>query len=72
MVTTDVPQQQPAAGQPQRRGPQTVVATLAPTTGKHQVYFVFKNEKAGPNQVILQVMSIDVQQAPNSSITAGK
>lgn len=46
---------------PQRRGPQTIVAPLTPTAGKHNLYFVFKNDKAGPNQVILQVSGIDVQ-----------
>lgn len=61
MVAADAPQQQPTAGPPQRRGLQTAVATLTPTAGKHTVYFVFKNEKAGPTQVILQVSGIEVQ-----------
>jgi cytochrome c len=72
LVAPDAPQQQPAAGAPQRRGPQTVVAPLTPATGKHTIYFVFKNDKAGPNQVILQVMGIDVQQVAANSTAAGK
>jgi hypothetical protein len=38
------------------------VAQLTPTAGKHNLYFVFKNEKAGASQVILQVSGIEVQQ----------
>jgi cytochrome c len=42
-------------------GIQTPTAELKGALGKHKVYFVFKNEKAGPNQVVLQVLSIDVK-----------
>jgi cytochrome c len=53
----------------QQRGWQTVIAPLTGVSGKHTVYFVFKNEKAGANQVILQVMSIEVQ-AQTNTVTA--
>ena len=37
---------------------QGVSAAIAPTTGIHDVYFVFKNSKAGANQVLMQVGGI--------------
>ncbi|HVG15682.1 MAG TPA: carbohydrate-binding protein, partial [Chitinophagaceae bacterium] len=42
-------------------GMQSPAAELTSASGKHKVYFVFKNDKAGPNQVVLQVLSIDVK-----------
>lgn len=54
---------------PQQRGWQTVAAQLSGATGKHTVYFVFKNEKAGANQVVLQISGIEVQ-AQTGAITS--
>ena len=55
----------PAAGAPaagggggMRRMAQTVKADLTPTSGLHDVYFVFKNPKATPDQFLMQVMNI--------------
>ena len=41
-----------------RRMAQTVKADLTPTSGLHDVYFVFKNPKATPDQFLMQVMNI--------------
>jgi cytochrome c len=41
-----------------RRMAQTVKADLTPTSGLHDVYFVFKNPKATPDQFLMQLMSI--------------
>jgi cytochrome c len=48
---------------------QTVQLPLTGISGKHTLYFVFKNEKAGPNQVILQVRGIDVHLQNNDVTT---
>ncbi|HPZ89064.1 MAG TPA: hypothetical protein PLQ32_13220, partial [Flavihumibacter sp.] len=34
------------------------IATISPTTGKHTIYFVFKNEKAKAKEPIMQVSAI--------------
>lgn len=52
----------------QQRGSKTLTALLAGVTGKHTVYFVFKNEKAAANQVIFQLSSIEVQ-LQNTAVT---
>lgn len=44
-----------------KNGNQNFTLPLAGVTGMHKVYFVFRNEKAGANQAVAQVYSIDVQ-----------
>ncbi|HEX2533855.1 MAG TPA: PKD domain-containing protein, partial [Chitinophagaceae bacterium] len=58
-TTTAPAQTQPAA--PRRTGPYS--APLQPTTGKHTLYFVFRNDKATPGQTLMQVSNIEVKQA---------
>jgi len=37
------------------------IASVAPVTGLHNVYFIFKNNKAAANQLLMQVEEIDFQ-----------
>lgn len=44
-----------------KNGSQIYTIPLAGASGMHKVYLVFRNEKAGANQAIAQIYSIDVQ-----------
>lgn len=44
-----------------RRGAQQAVAKIEATEGVHDVYFVFKNPNAQPNQIVMSVVSIQFQ-----------
>ncbi len=37
----------------------TQPVTITPTTGKRDIYFVFKNEKALSSQIIMQLSGIE-------------
>lgn len=54
-----------AAGQATK----TIQLPITGASGRHKLFFVFKNEKAGPNQVIVQINSIDVQPKAATSVT---
>jgi len=41
-----------------RRGAQQAIAKIEATEGVHDVYFVFKNHNAQPNQIVMSVVSI--------------
>ena len=49
----------PAAGR--SSGPKPVVVTLKPTTGVHDLYFIFKNEKASGGQLLMSVSQLILQ-----------
>jgi cytochrome c len=55
----------PAAGQQRRpqggRMSQQAVTKIEATTGKHDVYFVFKNPDAQPNQIVMSVNVVQFQ-----------
>ncbi len=58
------------SGTPQRGGNQTLVAELSEASGMHTVYFVFKNDKAGNNQVLMQLSGlIEVQPVSQSVVS---
>ena len=38
-----------------------VQASLEKTDGVHDIYFVFKNESADPNQILVQMLGIEFQ-----------
>ena len=44
-----------------RRGAQQAIAKIEATEGVHDVYFVFKNPNAQPNQIVMSVVSIQFQ-----------
>ena len=44
-----------------KNGSQNYTIPLSGASGMHKVYLVFRNEKAGANQAIAQIYSIDVQ-----------
>jgi len=52
-----------------RRGAQKVKADLTPTTGRQDVYLVFRNPKAKPTDLLMQVMSIQFIPAGASTAT---
>ncbi|GAB3963209.1 hypothetical protein GCM10028805_65850 [Spirosoma harenae] len=57
-LTNRAPIPSTADGSSVRRRTPGITATLTETTGMHDVYFVFKNADARPNQVLMQVTSI--------------
>ncbi|GAB3543028.1 PQQ-dependent sugar dehydrogenase [Spirosoma fluminis] len=59
---------QTAGGTGRRRAP-GATATLTPTTGIHDVYFVFKNPKANPRQILVQVNSIEFKPSESTQST---
>ncbi|GAB3552751.1 PQQ-dependent sugar dehydrogenase [Spirosoma fluminis] len=67
-TSTVTPAGQPDRATMQRRMSQKVMATLTPTTGMHNVYFVFKNPQAAADQVIMQV--VNIQFMPAGDVTA--
>ena len=44
-----------------RRGAQQAVAKIEATEGFHDVYFVFKNPNAAPNQILMSVVAVQFQ-----------
>lgn len=72
-VSATAPAAAPDRNAMMRRMSQTVKAAISPTTGMHTVYFVFKNPKAAPDQVLMQVVSVRFVAAGQSASTgAGK
>ena len=60
-ATTPAPAGVPAATQqapPRRQTPKTQI-DITPSTGQHDVYFVFKNPEAKPTQILVQVGDIE-------------
>ncbi|WP_229311080.1 PQQ-dependent sugar dehydrogenase [Larkinella soli] len=57
-------------GVPGRRTP-NLIADLRPTTGIHDVYFVFKNANAEATQVLMQLTAVQFMELETSS-TSGK
>lgn len=56
----------PAGGGQRRQMGQQAVAKIEATEGFHDVYFVFKNPNAQPNQILMSVSTIQFQNtAPN-------
>jgi len=43
-----------------QRGQSTVNIGIADTQGKHDLYFVFVNDKAKSNQTLIQMVGMDV------------
>jgi hypothetical protein len=53
-------------GSMMRRMAKALPAPLAATTGKHDVYFVFTNGKARPDQVLMSLVEVRFQSNPQT------
>jgi cytochrome c len=54
----------PSKGKLDKPQPIFAMAKLKPTTGMHEVYFVFRNDKAAPGQILFIMTNIQYMNAP--------